>query len=153
MRKIQGIPIHRFSQIVKEAEKAYKREDWLTVGKLNQELNAINTGVFWQDGKAYLWALQEKPLPFDDIITVKNEADMTLYRDEDGNLESDDFIPRLASDEDLLERYRKAWKAAKTDFNQEVAKMMLLCSIQLGQRGYRTNADESDWYKPDNQSS
>jgi hypothetical protein len=74
---------------------------------------------------------------------------MTLYRDEDGNLESDDFIPRLATDEDLLERYRKAVKAAKSNFNEEVAKMLLLCSIELGKRGYRTNKDESDWYKPD----
>jgi hypothetical protein len=88
-------------------------------------------------------------MPFDDIITVKNEADMTLYRDEDGNLESDDFIPVLASDEDLLERYRKAVKTAKSNFNEEVAKMLLLCSIELGRRGYRTNEKEDDWYKPD----
>jgi hypothetical protein len=145
---IQGIPIARLSKIVYEAEEAYKHEDWLTIGKLNQELNAINTGIWWQHGKAYLWALTDgKPLPFDDIITVKNEADMTLYRDEDGNLESDDFIPVVATDEDLLERYRKAWKAAKTDFNEEVAKMMLLCSIELGKRGYTTNGKEDDWYK------
>lgn len=72
---------------------------------------------------------------------------MTLYRDEDGNLQSDDFIPHLASDEDLLERYRKAFKASKTAFNEEIAKMFFLCSVELGRRGYTTNEDESDWIK------
>lgn len=204
---IQGIPLERFSKIVHDAEKAYKVGDWLTIGRLNQELNNINCGMFWQEGKAYLWALyQGVPLPFDDIIEEKEQAmpmyyydingnsihDISqypqgspvfdgegnpvgvvseygrviikdsfayksfgdpyatlpsnkLYRDEDGNLQSDDFIPYLASDEDLLERYRKAFKAAKSNFNEGVAKILFLCSAELGHRGYTTNEDESDW--------
>ena len=78
---------------------------------------------------------------------------MTLYRDEDGNLQSDDFPPHLATDEDLLGRYRKAFRASKTsDLTEEIAKMLFLCSAELGKRGFTTNADESDWLKPDNQS-
>jgi len=79
---------------------------------------------------------------------------MTLYRDEDGNLQSDDFIPHLATDEDLLERYRKAFKATKTSgaLTEEIAKILFLCAVQLGKRGFTTNADESDWFKPDTDS-
>jgi hypothetical protein len=68
-----SIPVKRFAQIVDEAERAYKREDWLTIGKLNQELNAINTGVWFQDGVAYCWALhRDGALPFDEIETISD---------------------------------------------------------------------------------
>lgn len=68
---------------------------------------------------------------------------MTLYRDEDDNLESDDFIPRLATDEDLINR----WKAAHSNKPMDVegAKMIVLCASELGKRGYTTNEDETDW--------
>jgi hypothetical protein len=79
---------------------------------------------------------------------------MTLYRDENGNLESDDFIPRLATDEDLLERYRKAFQQtrssqSRTMLNEDIAKMLLLCSIELGKRGY-TEGDVGQWMSPPN---
>lgn len=70
----KSIPVKRFGQIVKEAEKAYKREDWLTIGKLNAELNTINTGMWFQNGKSYLWALHRNGvLQFNDILD-KNEG-------------------------------------------------------------------------------
>jgi hypothetical protein len=63
------IPVKRIGQIVDEAEKAYKREDWITIG----ELSAINTGVWFQDGVAYCWALhRDGALPFDEIETISD---------------------------------------------------------------------------------
>lgn len=81
---------------------------------------------------------------------------MTLFRDEDGNLQSEDFPPHLASDEDLLEHYRKAFEASRkespkmqSDVDVNIMMMLLLCSNELGKRGYSQNADGSDWFKPE----
>ena len=64
-----SLPVRRFAQIVDLAEEAYKKEDWITIGRLNQELNEINTGMWFQNGKSYLWMLWNgEPLPFDDIL-------------------------------------------------------------------------------------
>lgn len=62
-----SIPVRRFGQIVEEAEAAYKNQDYVTIGKLNQELATINAGLFWQDGVSYLLTLNvNEPLPFDE---------------------------------------------------------------------------------------
>lgn len=76
---------------------------------------------------------------------------MTLYRDEDGNLESDDFIPKLATDEDLIQRWKEGHES---NFGTDSAMMIVMCANQLGKRGYSLNANETDWIKaaPDSQS-
>ena len=76
---------------------------------------------------------------------------MTLYRDENGNLESDDFIPRLATDEDLIQRWKQANNQLKAlpvepkNIATDLAMMIVMCAAQLGKRGYTTTGDESDW--------
>lgn len=76
MSSKQWMPVKRFQQIVREAETAYKKEDWEIIGRLNQELSTINTGIYWQDdGKSYLWTLSKNgAIPFDDI-PEKSESD------------------------------------------------------------------------------
>lgn len=92
-----SIPVKRFGQIVKEAEQAYKREDWLTIGRLNQELNAINTGMWFQNGEGYLWALRNgEPLPFDDILAEIGRTGYPMSSEDDMIIgaNTDDTFPR-----------------------------------------------------------
>ena len=87
---------------------------------------------------------------------------MTIYRDDDGNLENDDFIPRVATDEDLIQPWKQAHKKLANQpvhgfddaVMSELAILIVMCASQLGKRGYRLNADVTDWIKaaPDSQS-
>ena len=48
------IPVHEFVQLEAQARKAYKREDWATIARINNRLAAINTSIYWIGKNAYL---------------------------------------------------------------------------------------------------
>jgi hypothetical protein len=52
----------------------------------------------------------------------------------------------------LIDQWKQAWKdlrtAANQDDSQDAASRVFWLSVRLGECGYQTNEDETDWYHP-----